>query len=178
MICHKYTYCFLTCKANIYWKPWVLNWITCAKPKRQARPKFINSEESDHQSVGNKEENHIKTYHIFLQEYRQQCELGEGRSLQHRHSLLSTPSRCLSPKQQPRYSDNSLQPHRQRYMPDRRSFQSRQRLERKEITHLKMQSHESVLPKGRRCCQLVMFANSVQSANLKHWHRPSTWIQT
>ena len=97
--------------------------------QHQARTRLTTNEVPDHQLADNKEENHIQTYHIFLQEYRQQCEVGEGWSLQHRRSLLSTLSRSLSPEKQPHYSDSYVQPHRQLYKPDRRSFQSRGRLE-------------------------------------------------
>lgn len=91
----------------------------------------LDNEASDHQLADNEEENCIKTYHIFLQEYREQCELGAEWSLQHRHSLLSTLNRCLNPEKQLHYSDNYLKPHRQVYKPGRRSFQSRGRLEMK-----------------------------------------------
>lgn len=97
----------------------------------QTRTQLMNNEVSDHQLAENKEENHIQIYHIFLQEYRQQYESGEGWSLQHRHSLLSALSRSLSPEEQPRHSDSSLELHRQLCKAGRRSFQSREKLGRK-----------------------------------------------
>lgn len=96
--------------------------------QHQTSTQLMSNEVSDHQLADKKEENHIQVYHIFLQEYRQQYESGEGWSLQHRHSLLSALSRSLSPQQQPPYSDSSLEPHRQLCKAGRRSFQSRERL--------------------------------------------------
>lgn len=128
-VCHKDIPCLLTCTVHVYWIPGVLNCMTYAEPtKHQARTWLITNEVSYQQLADNKEENHIQTYHIFLQEYTQQCKFGEEWSLQHRRSLLSTLSRSLNPEKQPHYSDNCLQPHRQLYKPDRRSFQSRGRL--------------------------------------------------
>lgn len=129
---HKDIPCLLTCTVHVHWisessNEWHIQNSHNTKPGLNLW--IMEYLTTNLQII--KKKNHIQIYHIFLQEYRQQYESGEGWSLRHRRSLLSALSRSLSPGKWPHYSDSSLEPHRQLCKAGRRSFQSRGRLGRK-----------------------------------------------